>query len=1108
MMNESKISFISCVNDQELYSEALYYINQLEVPQGYEIECISVENADSMTRGYNEAMKASDAKYKVYLHQDVYIVNKSFIKDILTIFNSNDNLGMLGVVGAKVIPTNAMWWESKKKYGKVYDSHAGEIDLLSFDEVSITYETVQAIDGLIMITQYDIPWREDIFDGWHFYDLSQSVEFIKAGYEVAISKQEKPWVINDCGIVNVRNGYENYRKLFLEEYSKDIFPLVSILIPTYNRPKYFRLALDSALNQTYQNIEIIVGDDSTNNETEELIRKYYLKKYSNIKYYHNEKNLGQFDNDIKLFDMAKGKYINFLMDDDAFEETKIEKMMNYFVYDEDQEISLVTSHRAIIDDKGNNKGIFGSTDKVFKKDTIIDGIELGNFVLMNNYNCIGEPTTVLFRKDKLTEPFGVFNKRRYGCNVDQASWFNLLAKGKAAYINEVLSYFRLHKGQQQNDNTMRLKGLTDYLHEILTCQEKGFLKASDLYLKAINNCLAICKQMNLISSDFRKVENIEYLEFKKYYNDLKNKFSENYNNLVESKLSNRIEDEKQKIMNDFEYDYTNDLFIKKNYVPINYADGSEKYIVNVFEKVRNIDNDSSNNSFPKYIRDWPSKYHLSQLRTNVFESIKDIIENKESALELGAGMGAVTQWLAENCKNIDVIEGSIERAKANRLRNKFNSYVQIFVDDLSSMTFPKSCYDLATLIGVLEYIPFYTNGESPEQACISFLKKVSENLAEDGLLVIAIENKLGAKYFSGCAEDHNGQLFSGIHGYPEKSPITFSRFEIKNILESAGFKKIQFYHCFPDYKMSKVVLQENERVYDLSVASIARGIFIDHSNQREFLLCDPLLIDTLTKSRLLHEFSNSFLIICSKSEVVNLKTNNLGVKFWNDDSVKDCYHHKIEFIERQDGIYVERKPFGNGSKKVEKENLSFILNNEIMIEGEILSLEAYRYLIRKDNYISLIRLIKELREFIIKEFSTDKIDNEGYLLLKGESIDCCFNNIVRCKDKKLVFIDRKWRFKNNIQEDYVIFRSLWGLFNEMYPYIFENSLSQFIIPIMNNIYPNYDSRRFDMSLEQETIFQKDILLNPSQIKDSSISLANKSFQYKQLLLNQLIQQKK
>ena len=92
--------------------------------------------------------------------------------------------------------------------------------LLSFSEVSRDYESVKAIDGLMIVTQYDIPWREDLFKSWHFYDISQCMEFKKAGYEVGIPKQDEPWVMHDCGIVNV-SEYEDERNIFLRHYGKD-----------------------------------------------------------------------------------------------------------------------------------------------------------------------------------------------------------------------------------------------------------------------------------------------------------------------------------------------------------------------------------------------------------------------------------------------------------------------------------------------------------------------------------------------------------------------------------------------------------------------------------------------------------------------------------------------------------------------------------------------------------------------------------------------------------------------------------------------------------------------------------------------------------------------
>lgn len=495
-MNNKKICFITCVNDDRQYEECLLYINNLNIPEGYEIDVVSIKEAESMIAGYNAAMQSTDAKYKVYLHQDTFIINKNFILDMLSIFEHHEKIGLMGVAGAKTIPTNGVWWDSIHKYGKVYESHTGKMELTSFNDIKRRYENVKAIDGLIMITQYDIPWREDIFDGWNFYDISQSMEFNLAGYEVVIPNQYEPWCIHDCGSANTIDECDIYRSRFLNEYSKDMFSLVSVLIPTYNRPQYLQLALESVLNQTYKNIEIIIGDDSTNNETEKLIVENYLNKYDNIKYYHNEKNLGQFDNDIKLYNMANGEFINYLMDDDLFEITKIEKMMNYFIHDDNEEISLVTSHRAIIDSNGSIGQVFGNTDNLFKNDTVIGGIDLGSFMLKTNFNCIGEPTTALFRKNKLKEPFGVYNNRRYGCNVDQATWFNLLSNGKAVFINEVLSYFRIHDDQQLASDKMKLLGALDYAHEVLTAREKGFLMKDEGFITALSCSYKYCQSVS------------------------------------------------------------------------------------------------------------------------------------------------------------------------------------------------------------------------------------------------------------------------------------------------------------------------------------------------------------------------------------------------------------------------------------------------------------------------------------------------------------------------------------------------------------------------------------------------------------------------------------
>lgn len=214
-MDAKKICFIMCVNEQQYVQEAIYYITQLYVPKGYTIDVLTVEEAVSMTSGYNEGMEASDAKYKVYLHQDVMIVEKDFLKHLLEIFE-DPKVGMFGMVGAPKLAENGVMWYSDR-IGKLYISNIYSMEECELGKVSGCYQPVEVIDGLLMATQYDIPWREDVFQKWDFYDVSQSFEFRRKGYDVVVPRMDNPWCIHDDGFMNLENYYEE-RKKFLKEY--------------------------------------------------------------------------------------------------------------------------------------------------------------------------------------------------------------------------------------------------------------------------------------------------------------------------------------------------------------------------------------------------------------------------------------------------------------------------------------------------------------------------------------------------------------------------------------------------------------------------------------------------------------------------------------------------------------------------------------------------------------------------------------------------------------------------------------------------------------------------------------------------------------------------
>ncbi|MDP4096421.1 glycosyltransferase family protein [Paenibacillus sp. P96] len=217
---ETNFCFVTCVNDEHMYKLCLEHIQSLFLPPGVQLEVVAIRGATSITSGYNQAARNSKAKYKVYLHQDTYIMNRNFLYELLRVFQNHPQLGLVGLIGSGTIPANGVWWESGELFGKVLE-YRSTYNYLKFAEAEGPFKNAAAIDGLLMATQYDIPWRDDIFDGWHFYDISQSCEFKRKGYSVGILPQAEPWALHACGVMYPDDIYYRYRDKFLQEYSSD-----------------------------------------------------------------------------------------------------------------------------------------------------------------------------------------------------------------------------------------------------------------------------------------------------------------------------------------------------------------------------------------------------------------------------------------------------------------------------------------------------------------------------------------------------------------------------------------------------------------------------------------------------------------------------------------------------------------------------------------------------------------------------------------------------------------------------------------------------------------------------------------------------------------------
>ena len=214
-MNKKNFAFIVCTNNEIHMSECRYYINMLHIPNGHTLEIIEITDATSMTSGYNQGMRMTDAAYKIYLHQDTFIINRNMLFELLHIFEDPD-IGMIGLIGGEAYKDGYIhhYWNKGHALNATYE---GLIDVdMREPEQSSQYIAVDAVDGLFIATQYDIEWDERL-DKWHMYDIAQSIRFHNAGYKVCVLNIERTWALHDSGFCS-EAGYDVARKQLSECY--------------------------------------------------------------------------------------------------------------------------------------------------------------------------------------------------------------------------------------------------------------------------------------------------------------------------------------------------------------------------------------------------------------------------------------------------------------------------------------------------------------------------------------------------------------------------------------------------------------------------------------------------------------------------------------------------------------------------------------------------------------------------------------------------------------------------------------------------------------------------------------------------------------------------
>lgn len=219
-------------------------------------------------------------------------------------------------------------------------------------------------------------------------------------------------------------------------------PLVSICIPTYNNAEYIKETMQSVLRQTYKNIELIVVDDCSKDDTAEVVRSV---KDDRVKLYINEKNLGMAGNWNRCMELCSGEYIRLLCADDLISETLIEKEVA--IMEKYPEVLLVQTDTEFVDKNGRGKGYY----RRYRKSGVVEGKKIAKNCIFTR-NKLGAPLANLVRRSAYEKTGGFDPSFVY--IIDYDFFMSIANMGKVYILHEPLNQFRI----RYDSNTGQVMG--------------------------------------------------------------------------------------------------------------------------------------------------------------------------------------------------------------------------------------------------------------------------------------------------------------------------------------------------------------------------------------------------------------------------------------------------------------------------------------------------------------------------------------------------------------------------------------------------------------------------------------------------------------------------
>jgi len=461
------------------------------------------------------------------------------------------------------------------------------------------------------------------------------------------------------------------------------------------------------------------------------------------------------------------------------------------------------------------------------------------------------------------------------------------------------------------------------------------------------------------------------------------------------------------------FDETAKFWHRAEQQSLRYSDGDEQeeYLFSILKNAQDVS--STSQELIDSIRDWPSEYHLSLSRHNLLRPIN--INQSHHVLEIGCGCGSITRYLGETGAKVTAVEGSQRRAKITAARCRDLENVQIYCETLSELVVDTK-FDYVTLIGVLEYAPKYIDAPDPVKCCLELARSF---LKEDGVLVLAIENQLGLKYFNGYTEDHVGIPFFGIYDlYGADTPITLGKQDLTIKLNSVGFTSTTFYYPFPDYKLPTLVLSnEALRHPNFNVSDLLyRSISTDYSLITRRVFHENMAWQAIIRNGLLPELANSFLVLARNTEKTAATQSYLAYMYNTERA--PCFATETVFQSGENGqVSVQKKKLfpEQTTASPSAMHLQHHPNQKTnYVVGRLYASGLQSIMARGGGALEIAEWAKPWIEIL----HTKSVKG----VLPGDWLDATPANFILDKSNHLILIDTEWHTVNPIPMSWVLIR--------------------------------------------------------------------------------------